>query len=231
MSAPLVFKGREHAMTQNELAASSAATKANGPEDENEEERILKIESDLVEPPGGSEKMVGRKRQPSQPATNKAAKKRKQAEVQEALKEPSQTALTSLENQSSSQYVTPGSTSPIGRNTTKSGNSTGVAPAAQMLPLGTSIPNGESGPEDHGTSDTERDDVFPKPAQVPRRRGRPRKTHDTVSTNAKPPVPAGSTTKGKSRPTGPCLRRSTRGAATEKAIPAKKVLATALSFR
>ncbi|KAK7459814.1 chromo domain-containing protein [Colletotrichum acutatum] len=176
MSVPLVFKGREVAMTQNELAASSAAAKANGDENEDEDDLIPKIESDLVEPADAPEKSASRKRQCSQPATSKASKRRKLLEGQEPLAGSAQSARASIENR--------------------------VAPAAKKgLPLDASDSDEGDGPDDHGPSDTERDDASPPPVQAPKKRGRPRKTTKAVSTKSKKltgkPIPAGPVTKEK----------------------------------
>ncbi|KXH67881.1 chromo domain-containing protein [Colletotrichum salicis] len=215
MSAPLVFKGQELAMTQNELAASSAAAKVNGAENEDEDEPIPKVESDLAEPAGAPEKSAGRKRQSSQPAGSKASKRRKLLEGQEPLAESSQSVQASIENQLSSQYAAPETASPADRSATKTGKLKKAAPAAKKaLPLDASDFNEGNGPDDHGPSHTERDDASPPPVQAPKKRGRPRKTPNAVSGKYK--KPAGPVTKATT------LRRSTRASTIEKAVPEKK---------
>ncbi|KAI3536039.1 chromo domain-containing protein [Colletotrichum abscissum] len=196
MSVPLVFKGREVAMTQNELAASSAAAKANGAENQDEDDLIPKIESDLVEPVGASEKSASRKRQSSQPATSKASKRRKLLEGQKPLDGSAQSVRASIKNR--------------------------AAPATKKgLPLDASDSDEEDGPDDHGPSDTERDDGSPPPVQAPKKRGRPRKTTNAVSIKSKKPtgnpIPAGPVTKATA------LSRSTRASTVEKAVTEKKV--------
>ncbi|KAL2882918.1 hypothetical protein SGCOL_001608 [Colletotrichum sp. CLE4] len=221
MSAPLVFKGREVAMTQNELAASSAAAKVNSAESEDENEPIPKVESDFAEPAGAPEKSAGRKRQSSQPAASKASKRRKRLEGQEPLAESSQSVQASIENQLSSQYATPETASPAGRHATRTGKPKKAAPAAnKALPLDASDSDERGRPNDHGSSDTERDDASPPPVQAPKKRGRPRKALNAVSAKSKKPagkpVPAEPVTKATT------LRRSTRASTIEKAVPEKK---------
>ncbi|EXF74146.1 chromo domain-containing protein [Colletotrichum fioriniae PJ7] len=196
MSATLVFKGRELAMTRDELVASSAATKVNGAENEDEDDLIPKIESDLIESAGAPEKSSSRKRQPSQPATSKASKRRKLFEGQEPLAGSAQSVLASIENR--------------------------AAPAAKKgLSLEASDSDEEKGPDDHGPSDTERDDASPPPVQTPKKRGRPRKTPNAVSAKSKKsvgkPIAAGPVAKATA------LRRSTRASTIEKAVLEKKV--------
>ncbi|KXH37106.1 chromo domain-containing protein [Colletotrichum simmondsii] len=187
MSVPLVFKGREVAMTQNELAASSAAAKANGDENEDEDDLIPKIESDLVEPAGAPEKSASRKRQSSQPATNKASKRRKLLEGQEPLAGSAQSVRASIENR--------------------------AAPATKkglpLDPLDTSDSDEGNGPDEKGPSDTERDDASPPPVQAPKKRGRPRKAPNASSAKSKKsvgkPIAAGPVTKGKPRSGCTCV--------------------------